>query len=287
MANRINSDHCFICGNQHTPATPCPTHTNQPEPMDFSGSNPLVALAAAERWEFPEGDPDILAALHQTTGIAFASAYVLRAFDEGVLEGFQKPIDAMTDREILRQFKIAWDRYGMIRTREDAPVPVNAKPRDAAHVIDLSNLTDEEREQYRAKVQASRSQAGNVVYMGKGEGEEFQIGDTTYKPEDDPRLSAPVAAVPQDGSKVRGYRKLSEFEIDKMNTFKAATRNLVDEIDTYTQQINDDLNGPAMMSAAQAAELRTALGWLAEARKAAQKACMFACRAAAKPEDDC
>lgn len=96
-----------------------------------------------------------------------------------------------------------------------------------------------------------------------------------------------TAAEPQDGTKVQGYRKLSQFEIDKMNTFKAAARNLVDEIDTYTQQINDDLNGPAMMSAAQAAELRTALGWLALARREAQKACMFACRAAAKPADDC
>lgn len=282
---------CHICAKYHPEDMTCQSAKelaesmrtrHEPEPLRFNGSNPLVALAVAEGWEFPEGDPDMLAALHQTTGIPFMHGYILRAYDEGVLDGLPKPLDVMSPREVMRLYKLAWDRYGMIQTREDAPVPVNAGPRSSAPVVDLSQLTAEEREQFRAKVQQARSQPGNVVHMGKGEGEEFQMGDTTYKPED-----APVAAAPQDGSKVQGYRKLGDADIAQMNVFKDESRSFVQEIDVYRDYLKAQLNGPAMLSADQAERLNNALRWLAIARTDVQTACMAACRAVAQPENDC
>lgn len=370
---------CQICAKYHPEDMTCQSAKelaesmrtrHEPEPLRFNGSNPLVALAVAEGWEFPEGDPDMLAALHQTTGIQFMHGYILRAYDEGVLDGLPKPLDVMSPREVMRLYKLAWDRYGLIQTREDAPVPVNAGPRSSAPVVDLSQLTAEEREQFRAKVQQARSQPGNVVHMGKGEGEEFQMGDTTYKPEDAPACAIPaslladrpvfvgtkrvmpfamtraqwcafrgwdvpadengddagfmveyldggkpnhpgfkgyiswspadvftkaykpedapdVAAAPQDGSKVAGYRKLSEDDIAQMNVFKSVSRSFAREIDTYKAHLEGVLNGPAMLSAEQAQQHRDALRWLAIARTDVQTACMAACRAVAQPENDC
>lgn len=348
---------CGMCGHHHPADITCQSAKelaesmrtrHAPEPLRFNGSNPLVALAVAEGWEFPEGDPDMLAALHQTTGIPFMHGYILRAYDEGVLDGLPNPLDVMSPREVMRLYKLAWDRYGMIQTKEDAPVPVNAKPRDA----------------------------NNVVYMGKGEGEEFMIGDTTYKPEDAPawrftkqpvtvdayRLplageacpasfeswcdavgfdefssdrdegliihtlegdmradpgdwiikgvkgefypckhdifiatykpeaqpaALTVAAAPQDGSKVQGYRKLGDDDIAQMNVFKDESRSFVQEIDVYRDYLKAQLNGPAMLSADQAERLNNALRWLAIARTDVQTACMAACRAVAQPENDC
>lgn len=376
---------CHICAKYHPEDMTCQSAKelaesmrtrHEPEPLRFNGSNPLVALAVAEGWEFPEGDPDMLAALHQTTGIPFMHGYILRAYDEGVLDGLPKPLDVMSPREVMRLYKLAWDRYGLIQTREDAPVPVNAGPRSSAPVVDLSQLTAEEREQFRQKVREARSQPGNVVHMGKGEGEEFQMGDTTYKPEDAPawrftkqpvtvdayRLplagedvpasfeswcdavgfedyssdrdegliihtlegdmradpgdwiikgvkgefypckhdifiatykpeaqpaALTVAAAPQDGSKVQGYRKLGDDDIAQMNVFKDESRSFVQEIDVYRDYLKAQLNGPAMLSADQAERLNNALRWLAIARTDVQTACMAACRAVAQPENDC
>lgn len=347
---------CDMCGAHHPADVTCQSakelaekikESHNSEAMDYSGRNPMVALAIAEGWHGSEkfNAPDLLAALHQTTGIPFMREYVKRAMGEGVISPkTPKPFDDLGTRELMRLFKTAYDRYGLTSTKEDAPVAVNAGPRD------------------------------NVVYMGKGEGEEFMIGDTTYKPEDDPacpipaslladrpvfvgtkrvmpfamtraqwcafrgwevpadengddagfmveymdggkpnhpgfkgyiswspadvfvnayqpetdpRASAPVSAAPMDGSKVQGYRKLPDEDIAAMNAFKAASRNLVDEIDTYKHHIEAVLNGPAMLSAEQAQQNRDALRWLAIARTHVQEGCMAACRAAAKPENDC
>lgn len=256
---------CPICRTAHPAGIRCDEWRDQqrkekeaaarePE-MDYSGSNPMIALAVAEGWggSAKFNDADLRAALHQTTGTAFMREYVKRAMGEGVISPkTHKPFDALTTRELMRLFKTAYDRYGLVSTREDAPVPVNAGPRE------------------------------NVVYMGRGEGKPFKMGNTTYKPEDEPQ-----AAAPQDGTKVQGYRKLSDADIDRMNVFKAASRNLVDEIDTLTREIKGRMNGPAMQSTEQRDADGTALRWLAIARTHAQQATMAACRAIARPEDDC
>lgn len=245
------------------------------EPMDYSGSNPMIAMAVAEGWggSAKFNDADLRAALHQTTGIAFMREYVAQAAREGVLTLEETSGKDRSTRTLMRLFKKAYDRYGLTRTREDAPVPVNAGPRE------------------------------NVVYLGKGEGEPFKMGNTTYKPEDAPTCrtcgkphgaSGPcdgfqktTAAAPQDGTKVQGYRKLSDADIAKMNDAKAHGRALVGWIDEMTAEIKASANGPAMRSAQQAAEEGQALRWLAIARTHAQQAVMAACRAIARPEDDC
>ncbi|QVV96896.1 hypothetical protein [Kosakonia phage Kc259] len=256
---------CPICRTAHPAGIRCDEWRDQqrkekeaaarePE-MDYSGSNPMIALAVAEGWggSAKFNDADLRAALHQTTGTAFMREYVKRAMGEGVISPkTHKPFDALTTRELMRLFKTAYDRYGLVSTREDAPVPVNAGPRE------------------------------NVVYMGRGEGEPFKMGNTTYKPEDEPQ-----AAAPQDGTKVQGYRKLSDADIAKMNDAKAHGRALVGWIDEMTADIKASANGPAMRSAQQAAEEGQALRWLAIARTNAQQAVMAACRAIARPEDDC
>lgn len=277
---------CPICRTAHPAGIRCDEWRDQqrkekeaaarePE-MDYSGSNPMIALAVAEGWggSAKFNDADLRAALHQTTGTAFMREYVKRAMGEGVISPkTHKPFDALTTRELMRLFKTAYDRYGLTSTREDAPVPVNAGPRE------------------------------NVVYMGRGEGEPFKMGNTTYKPEDAPTcrtcgkahgasgpcdgFQKPTAAAPQDGTKVQGYRKLSDADIAKMNDAKAHGRALVGWIDEMTAEIKASANGPAMRSAQQAAEEGQALRWLAIARTNAQQAVMAACRAIARPEDDC
>lgn len=255
---------CPICRTAHPAGIRCDEWRDQqrkekeaaarePE-MDYSGSNPMIALAVAEGWggSAKFNDAYLRAALHQTTGIAFMREYVAQAAREGVLTLEETSGKDRSTRTLMRLFKKAYDRYGLTSTREDAPVPVNAGPRE------------------------------NVVYLGRGEGEPFKMGNTTYKPEDEPQ-----AAAPQDGTKVQGYRKLSDTDIDRMNVFKAASRNLVDEIDTLTREIKGRMNGPAMQSTEQRDADGTALRWLAIARTHAQQATMAACRAIARPEDDC
>ncbi|HDT4050910.1 TPA: hypothetical protein QHN36_003574 [Enterobacter bugandensis] len=53
-------------------------------------------------------------------------------------------------------------------------------------IVDLSHLTDDERAQFMANVREHQSKPGNVVYMGKGEGEPFTMGGQEFKPEDAP-----------------------------------------------------------------------------------------------------
>lgn len=256
---------CPICRSAHPAGIRCDEWRDQqrkereaaarePEPMNYSGSNPMIAMAVAEGWggSAKFNDADLRAALHQTTGIAFMREYVAQAAREGVLTLEETSGKDRSTRTLMRLFKKAYDRYGLTRTREDAPVPVNAGPRE------------------------------NVVYLGKGEGEPFKMGNTTYKPEDEPQ-----SAAPQDGTKVQGYRKLSDADIAKMNDAKAHGRALVGWIDEMTADIKASANGPAMRSAQQAAEEGQALRWLAIARTNAQQAVMAACRAIARPEDDC
>lgn len=102
----------------------------------------------------------------------------------------------------------------------------------------------------------------------------------TYAPEQ-------IAAEPQTGATVQGYRTLTKANTDRMNVFKSASRNLVDEIDTLKREIKERMTGAEMQSAEQREADEAALRWLSIARTHAQQATMAACRAIAQPSDDC
>ncbi|MTC33444.1 hypothetical protein GKR67_02225 [Providencia alcalifaciens] len=76
-------------------------------------------------------------------------------------------------------------------------------------------------------------------------------------------------AKPQDGSKVQGYKKLSDGDIGNMNKLKGISRQFIAQLDTLSVDNSVDHR------------------WLSIAKTEMQKACMSACRAVAKPDDDC
>lgn len=75
-------------------------------------------------------------------------------------------------------------------------------------------------------------------------------------------------AKPQDGSKVTGYRTLTEADIECMNRLKNVSRHFCNLIST-NQETGADVR------------------WSAIAKTQMQQACMAACRAIAKPDNDC
>lgn len=75
-------------------------------------------------------------------------------------------------------------------------------------------------------------------------------------------------AKPQDGSTVKGYRKLSERDIAEMNQVKDISRQFLNKLNTL-KATGDDPR------------------WLAVAKTQMQQACMSACRAITQPDDDC
>lgn len=85
-------------------------------------------------------------------------------------------------------------------------------------------------------------------------------------------------AKPQDGSTVKGYRTLSHGEVGKMNQFKELSRQFIELIREHggdLSQLPPDENP------------YDAFEWCREADKAMKKACMYACRAVARPDADC
>ena len=94
-------------------------------------------------------------------------------------------------------------------------------------------------------------------------------------------------AKPQDGSTVKGYRTLTAGEIERMNRLKGVSRHLCSLLDTEQGDLLAVRNGPAMLSAEQALEIDEALRCLAIARTKMQEACMWGCRAVARPDGDC
>lgn len=152
--------------------------------------------------------------------------------------------------------------------------------------------------QQAKEAEAARVRAANTVKICAGYCEACEADHSGFTCHDFQTMKAKAlreqaahasttAARPQDGSKVAGYRKLSDAEIEQMNTFKAASRNFVDEIDQYRNSVIAERTGAAMLSTQQAEQLDQALRWLAIARTEVQKACMAACRAVARPADDC
>ena len=77
-----------------------------------------------------------------------------------------------------------------------------------------------------------------------------------------------TSAKPMTGAEVKGYRTLTEGDILVMNRFKDVSRHFINLLDTAKETGADPR-------------------WAATARTEMQKACMFACRAVAKPDDDC
>ena len=75
-------------------------------------------------------------------------------------------------------------------------------------------------------------------------------------------------AKPQDGSTVKGYRTLTTGDIEVMNRLKDVSRHFLSLLDTAKEAGADPR-------------------WVAMAKTEMQKACMFACRSVAKPDDDC
>lgn len=93
-----------------------------------------------------------------------------------------------------------------------------------------------------------------------------------------------TAAEPQDGTKVQGYRKLGDKEIALMNSFKETSRYFIASLEQY----RDELHAQTVeRGSKQEQERNEAMRWLSIARTDMQTACMAACRAVAKPEDDC
>lgn len=79
-------------------------------------------------------------------------------------------------------------------------------------------------------------------------------------------------AKPQDGSTVKGYRKLDDTDIAMMNEIKDVSRGFLKKLEFIRYcHPNDPVIGR----------------WLAIAKTDMQTACMAACRAIARPDEDC
>lgn len=92
---------------------------------------------------------------------------------------------------------------------------------------------------------------------------------------------------PQNGTTVQGYRTLTAGDIERMNRHKGVSRHFCSLLDTERGELLAVRNGPALLSAEQAREIDEALRCLAIARTKMQEACMWACRAVARPDVDC
>ncbi|HIH5626314.1 Acb2/Tad1 domain-containing protein [Kluyvera ascorbata] len=90
-------------------------------------------------------------------------------------------------------------------------------------------------------------------------------------------------AKPQDGSTVKGYRTLTPGDIERMNRLKGVSRHFCSLLDTEKEGVSSELSDTGNHSA----EAREAARCLAIARTKMQEACMWACRAVARPDADC
>lgn len=90
-------------------------------------------------------------------------------------------------------------------------------------------------------------------------------------------------AKPQDGSTVKGYRTLTDGDIERMNRLKGVSRHFCNLLDTERENVSAELSETANHSV----EAQEAARCLAIARTKMQEACMWACRAVARPDADC
>lgn len=90
-------------------------------------------------------------------------------------------------------------------------------------------------------------------------------------------------AKPQDGTTVKGYRTLGPKEIEDMNELKEASREFCQLLDKQKSLVHEELS----MTGSHSAEAHEAGRCLSIARTKMQEACMWACRAVARPDADC
>lgn len=91
-------------------------------------------------------------------------------------------------------------------------------------------------------------------------------------------------AKPQDGSTIKGYRTLTAGDIERMNRLKDVSRNFCSLLDTEREFTTAEVVGRGSQAETERAE---ALHCMALARTKMQEACMWACRAIARPDSDC
>ncbi|ELC6281957.1 hypothetical protein RJO52_000681 [Enterobacter hormaechei] len=91
-------------------------------------------------------------------------------------------------------------------------------------------------------------------------------------------------AKPQDGSTVKGYRTLSVDDIAQMNDLKEISRDFCEKLDLERTHLSLQV---VEANSEEASERSEALRCLAIARTKMQEACMWACRAVARPDADC
>ena len=90
-------------------------------------------------------------------------------------------------------------------------------------------------------------------------------------------------AKPQDGSTVKGYRTLGPKEIEDMNELKKISREFCQLLEKQKVWVQDEL----AMTGNHSTEAHDAGRCLSIARTKMQEACMWACRAVARPDADC
>lgn len=90
-------------------------------------------------------------------------------------------------------------------------------------------------------------------------------------------------AKPQDGSTVQGYRTLGPKEIDDMNELKQVSCQFNSLLEKQKSWVQDELQ----MTGNHSVEAHEAGRCLSIARTKMQEACMWACRAVARPDADC
>lgn len=93
-----------------------------------------------------------------------------------------------------------------------------------------------------------------------------------------------MEAKPQDGSTVKGYRTLTADDIAQMNDLKEISRNFCEQLDLERTHLSLEVVEAGSPEDASRSE---AMRCLAIARTKMQDACMWACRAVARPDDDC
>ncbi|EOF8224320.1 hypothetical protein ACK2RV_004101 [Yersinia enterocolitica] len=91
-------------------------------------------------------------------------------------------------------------------------------------------------------------------------------------------------AKPQDGSTVKGYRTLTADDIAQMNELKEISRNFCEQLNLERTHLSLEVVEAGSPEDASRSE---AMRCLAIARTKMQEACMWACRAVARPDTDC
>lgn len=90
-------------------------------------------------------------------------------------------------------------------------------------------------------------------------------------------------AKPQDGTTVKGYRTLGPKEIEDMNDLKNASREFCQLLEKQKAWVQDEFS----VTGNHSTDAHEAGRCLSIARTKMQEACMWACRAVARPDSDC